>query len=294
MKSNNMIQLIPFVLALTFASMSFAKSPVFKVSKGDDHIYIGGTIHLLSESDYPLPTGFTTAFDAAEHVYFETDTSQMSSAEVQAQMGQMMALPEEKSLLTELSKETYARLEAHLNERGLDIAPFHQITPSAVSMSLTVFELQLLNLGNPKSGVDHFFNSKATEVGKKTFYLESLEEQIGFIGKFNSAEPNLIINAGLDDLNNLGKSWKEALAAWREGDLEAMGDRLGGESLQTKFPAIYKVLLTDRNNRWLNDIRTMFDSKEIELILVGALHLTSDDGLIQQLQKDGYTVEQLD
>jgi len=38
----------------------------------------------------------------------------------------------------------------------------------------------------------------------------------------------------------------------------------------------------------------MFDSKEIELILVGALHLTSDDGLIQQLQNDGYTVEQLD
>lgn len=294
MKSNNMIRLIAFVFSLTFVSISFAKSPVFKVSKGDDHIYIGGTIHLLSQNDYPLPTGFATAFDAAEHVYFETDTSQMSSAEVQAQMGQMMALPEEKSLLTELSKETYARLESHLNERGLDIAPFQKITPSAVSMTLTVFELQLLNLGNPKSGVDHFFNSKAIEAGKKTFYLESLEEQIGFIGKFNSAEPNLIINAGLDDLNNLGKSWKEALAAWREGDLEAMGDRLGGESLQTKFPAIYKVLLTDRNNRWLTDIRTMFDSKEIELILVGALHLTSDDGLIQQLQNDGYTVEQLD
>jgi len=213
MKSNNMIRLIAFVFSLTFVSISFAKSPVFKVSKGDDHIYIGGTIHLLSQNDYPLPTGFAT-----------------------------------KSLLTELSKETYARLESHLNERGLDIAPFQKITPSAVSMTLTVFELQLLNLGNPKSGVDHFFNSKAIEAGKKTFYLESLEEQIGFIGKFNSAEPNLIINAGLDDLNNLGKSWKEALAAWREGDLEAMGDRLGGESLQTKFPAIYKVLLTDRNN----------------------------------------------
>jgi len=281
-------------LGLLFSSLSLAKSPVYKVTKGDDHVYIGGTIHLLSESDYPLPSAFNQAFDGSEHIYFETDTSQGSSPEMQDKMGEMMALPEGETLKMQLNEKTYNRLERFLLERQLPIELFQTITPSAVSISLTVIELQRLGLGDAKSGVDQFYSSKTKEAGKDPFYLESLEEQISFLGQFNQADPNLIINANLDDLSKLTTNWKTAVKAWREGDLATMGESLGGSSLQTDFPAIYQVLLTDRNNRWLEKIETMFESKEIELVLVGALHLVNKEGLIEQLQKRGYDVEQLD
>jgi len=69
---------------------------------------------------------------------------------------------------------------------------------------------------------------------------------------------------------------------------------LGADSMRSNFPDMYKLLLTDRNNRWLIKIEEMFNSKEIEFVLVGALHLANDDGLIKSLDDAGYTIEQLD
>jgi len=114
-----------------------------------------------------------------------------------------------------------------------------------VTIALTVFELQRLNLGDPNNGVDHFFGVKTNEAEKESFYLESLEEQISFLGKFNDADPNVVVNANLDDLGSLTESWKDALSAWRKGDIKAMVDSLGADDLKTEFPEIYKVLLTE-------------------------------------------------
>jgi len=75
--------------------------------------------------------------------------------------------------------------------------------------------------------------------------------------------------------------------------LSVMAKELGGDKMKAQFPSIYKTLLTDRNERWLSDIYTMFETPEIELILVGAMHLVGDDGLIELLRAQGYVVEQL-
>ena len=294
MKFKNKIQIVTLLLALVFASHSFAKSPVFKISNGDDQVYVGGTIHLLSPDDYPLPKAFQQAFEASEHVYFEANIEQFSLPEVQAKMTASMALPEGQSLKTTLNEDTYAQLETFLTERNIPIAAFDQLSPAAVSLSLTVIELQRLGLGNPASGVDQYYTLKTKDAEKEPFYLETLDEQIGFISEINEAEPNLVISSSLESLVDLNSNWQKGLSAWREGDLEAMGASLGSEEMKADFPGIYKVLLTDRNERWLVEIKEMFNSEEVELVLVGALHLTDEDGLIEQLKEDGYTVEQLD
>ena len=294
MKYKTTTRLLTFAASLLLASSVIAKSPVFKVSKGDDYLFIGGTIHLLSPNDYPLPEAFDQAFNAAEHVYFETNIGEISLPEVQAKLAQVMTLPQGKTLQTELNDETYTKLEAFLNERQIPIIAFNQSTAGAVSITLTLLELQRLGLGDPNSGVDQFFESKTNEVNKSAFYLESLEEQIGFLGSFNSVDSNVVINSSLEDLSDLTKNWKEALNAWRAGDMELMSESIGGNDLKSEFPQIYKILLTDRNNRWVTEIKSMLKSKEIELVLVGALHLVNDDGLIEQLKSAGYKIEQLD
>ena len=43
-----------------------AQSSVWKVSKGGNTLYIGGTSHLLRTSDYPLPAEFDLAYAAAD------------------------------------------------------------------------------------------------------------------------------------------------------------------------------------------------------------------------------------
>ena len=107
-------------------------------------------------------------------------------------------------------------------------------------------------------------------------------------------DANEAVNANLDDIASLRKNWKSAVAAWRTGDFELMSQSLGGDKMKTEFPSIYKVLLTDRNNRWMSQIKPLFETEEVEFILVGALHLVEGNGLIKQLERDGYTVQQLD
>jgi len=281
-------------LAVGLPLSSNAESPVFKITKGDDYVYIGGTIHLLSESDYPLPAGFDIAFADAEQVFFEVDGHSLALPEVQAKMAQFMSLPAGQTLDTVLDKKTYQALSDFLTERQIPVQAFASLTPAGISLTLTVLELQRLGLGNPASGVDHFFQSKTEQDGSKsTDFLETADEQIGFLSKLNDVDPNALIQSSLEDLNTMQKDWKDGVNAWRNGNMARMSDVLGGDEMAERFPSIYKTLLTDRNHRWVTQIEPMFATSDIELLLVGALHLVGDDGLIELLKAKGYKVEQL-
>ncbi|MCL2480953.1 MAG: TraB/GumN family protein [Spirochaetaceae bacterium] len=60
------------IIVLFFALYLHAETSVWKISNGDNILYIGGTIHILRESDYPLPEPFYTAFDESEIIVFES------------------------------------------------------------------------------------------------------------------------------------------------------------------------------------------------------------------------------
>ena len=58
-----------------FISLSaVAETSLWRVSKGANELYIGGTVHVLSASDYPLPKAYDVAFNKATKLVFETDT----------------------------------------------------------------------------------------------------------------------------------------------------------------------------------------------------------------------------
>jgi uncharacterized protein YbaP (TraB family) len=48
-----------------------------------------------------------------------------------------------------------------------------------------------------------------------------------------------------------------------------------------------------RNSSWLPTVRELLDGTQDTLIVVGALHLVGDVGLIELLRGEGFEVEQL-
>jgi uncharacterized protein YbaP (TraB family) len=52
------------------------------------------------------------------------------------------------------------------------------------------------------------------------------------------------------------------------------------------------MLTTDRNRRWLPTLTGLLHERENYLVVVGALHLVGQDGLVHLLQQSGYRVEQ--
>ena len=71
-----------FVLLLSciiFNIPAFAKSPVWRISKDRNHVFIGGTIHVLSKSDFPLPEAFDSAFNNSNLLVLEADVQKLQT-----------------------------------------------------------------------------------------------------------------------------------------------------------------------------------------------------------------------
>ena len=78
-----------FVFAIYIAtsiSAVRAESSVWQVTSDNSTLFIGGTVHLLRPTDYPLPSEYEAAYLESEELYFETDISSMNDLSVQAKM----------------------------------------------------------------------------------------------------------------------------------------------------------------------------------------------------------------
>ena len=280
------------VLCCGVINNAVAKAPVWKVSKGEEHLFLGGTIHVLSTSDYPLPESFDSAFEQSQQVVFEIDIAQMSDPQLMQEMGAMLTFQDEQTLQSALSEKTYGRLDAFLTKRDLSIDHFQKLKPIGISLTLVTLEMQKLGLSDGV-GVDQFYYQRAAKEGKDIAALETLQEQMSFIAQMGAGNADALIESTLQDLQEMTEGWQKMSDAWRNGDVADMHELLV-EPMQEEFPSIYRVMLFERNNNWMKKIIPMFASKEIEFVLVGALHMVGKDGLLEQLQGRGYTIQQLD
>jgi hypothetical protein len=89
------------------------------------------------------------------------------------------------------------------------------------------------------------------------------------------------------------KRFDELHAFWRTGDAEAI-ERLMVDELMAKTPVSGKLLNEDRNRRWIPQIEALLSGGEDTLVIVGALHLVGDVGLVELLRARGYSVERVD
>lgn len=286
---------IIFVLmasCLFMPSSAFAKTAVWKASKDGNVVYLGGTVHLLSEVDYPLPKGFEKAYKKSQEIVLEADVSSTSDLSFQIKSLEVMTFQDHRSLSTVLDRKTYQAFSGLLNAKGIPIAVFEKFTPAGATLALTAIEMQKMGMVE-SLGVDKHFLMRAKADQKQTHYLETLDEQLGFIESMNSLDPNKLIQASIKEMNGIGEKMSSMLDAWKSGDLVDLED-VGIKEMQRDFPNMYQFMLVQRNNAWIKEINGFIESPEVEFLLVGALHMAGDDGLVAQLKSLGYRVEQLD
>jgi uncharacterized protein len=281
---------ILFFCVFIFALPAYANAPVWKVQKDGYQLFIGGTIHLLSASDYPLPPSFEQAYDQSERLVFETDIQKIKDPDYQLKMLSEMIFTDGNNLKQFLREDTYLALEKYCLSRGIPMAIITNFKPGMVAMMLTVLELQ--ELGIDAAGVDDFYNEKARQDGKKLGQLETAEQQFSFISTMGEGHEDDLISYTLEDIKKLPATWKKLKSAWRQGDLEKL-KKIALTPFIKDHPSIYDNLLVQRNNAWMPQIEALLRTKEVEFVLVGALHLVGDDGLLAQLSAKGYSVERL-
>ena len=273
-----------------FTSSVYAGAPVWKISKGGNTLYIGGTIHLLGQNDYPLPAAFEKAYKQSSKLVFEADILKFQSPEYQKIFMERITYQSGHTIKDVIRNDTFVALEKFFTDRDMALDPMLQFKPGMLIMMLTVIEMKRLNIAG--TGVDQFYINKGLK-DKKTFaFLEDIDEQLDFMVNMGKDNPDEMIKYTLRDINQLAPQLAAIKKSWRNGDNKEL-EKISLTPWKDGFPELYQTLLVKRNHKWLPKIERMLKTKEIEFVMFGALHLVGGDGVLKLLEAKGYRVEQL-
>ena len=281
---------LAFTSATTLASDQDATTSVWEVSKGEDVVYIGGTIHILPISEFPLPEVFTSTYEKSDTLVFEAELPDPADLAAQQKMMAALAYSNGKTLKDELSGETYDALSTYLSAFGANADQLAGFRPGMVATTLVAMEAQRNQLAG--EGVDAYFTQLAKRDDKSREYLESLDFQIQMLANMGKGEEDRLISETLATLPELKTMLTQTIKAWRVGDTAQINE-LVIDTFKRESPASFDEVFTQRNQNWIPHIEAMFGDDDQEFVLVGAGHLVGQDNVLKLLEAKGYKVVQL-
>lgn len=272
-----------------YEKSTLAKGFLWKATKGDDSIYLIGTMH-------PDKSNINYLNNTMEKVLNETDSLALeinfSDEKVQKTIEKLdeentyLKSGELKDLLTEPEQE---KLEKILESVDLNYNDVKNLTPKAV-LSLITAEIYA-RAGYTGTTSDMYLQNIYNLNKKKIVSLETIEEQEkltdltttdlkDFIKAFNEKT----IENDINDIN-------EVMDAFIKSDFKFMEDRVENQYRQDE--EFYNKISKDRNIKMANKIDELAKENDKYAVAVGTLHFFGKDSIIKQLEDKGYKVTKL-
>ena len=279
---------LSFAASVLAADVAAASACVWKVTAPNGGTaYLGGSIHALRSTDYPLPAAFNRAFDASERIVFEVDQSALARS-----TGSMMKAgqyPRGDSLRNHVDPRTYSYVRRLFGMMRVPEAEFSRFRPWYI----------VLNLQAPGSrsgfsgslGVDEFLLRRARANRKPVSGLESLDEHLAVFSGLNDQQSELLLLFTLvpqGDQTEEGMPW---LQAWRAGDADKIESMM--REGYKEFPSFENRLLAMRNRRWIPKIEGYLQSGHTYFVVAGAAHFGGPEGVLALLRARGYSITQM-
>jgi uncharacterized protein YbaP (TraB family) len=267
-----------------------AASPVWAIRGPHSTLYLAGSVHLLPANDSTLPPGFAHAYADSKRLVMEMDLGKIDPLAVASWMMEHGALPRGTSLRSILGEQRYTRVSSVAADLGVSTEILDTQAPWVVGLELT--DLEYLHQGfDPQQGVEEQLVRRAENDGKPTAGLETLSEELGGLEALSREDQVRMLDQTMDELKDSQEEMREILAAWRSGNAAKLATLLSSE--YSSFPALYRPLVTERNQRWLPQIEQLLKGDDNCMVIVGSLHLVGDGGLLDLLRKDGFAPTQL-
>lgn len=280
--------LFSFLLCLLLPLTALADPAFYRVSKGDEQHWLMGSIHAGKPTLYPLPEPVERAWQQSRALVMEVDMNSISQEQWQG-MASLTQLNDGKSLKEYLPAELYQRTLMAGIRYGLDEATlsplrpwFAAITLTQAAMAKTGFDSQL--------GIDQHFAGLAAKEGKPVVGFETLLEQLGYLASVGDNQ-TLMLASTLDELPMLENAFTAVMKAWQQGDeatlINLLKEEMAPPALQSWME---QTLLAERNRNWLKKWPSLPNES---FIVVGALHLYGEQGLLAQLEQQGWRITPL-
>jgi uncharacterized protein len=282
--ANRFVAVIALVMTCFVPRAAVALSCVWRVTSPNGAIlYLGGSVHALRSTDYPLPTAYTRAFDASSHLVFEDDPKASSQgAKALLRAG---TYPKGDTLKNHVDPRTYNYIRRFFALVNVPEDKFAKYRPWLINIMLSSPSFE-----NWQLGVEQYLQRRA-KGAKAMSGLESQKEHNSFFVDLNDREAEALLLILFIVASQGETGGGSMIQAWRRGDADAL-NRMLQESFRD-FPSLGKRLIDVRNRNWIPKIEGYLRSGKTYFVVVGGGHMGGPNGLLAMLRARGYKIEQL-
>lgn len=280
-----------------------SKGLMWKVTKGENTLYLLGSIHIGDTNLYPLQQTVKDAFKESDVLVVEANV--LGNQEGLDDFIKAAMYADGTKLQDNVSEETYKKCMKVLEQYGFPADTYDQFKPWVIANELSVVAASNANSLEEGAqagalGIDMYFLTTGMLIDKPVVELEGMMYQAGLFNGLSSEMQEEQLNAALDSILNPdseeASQTVEALNLWLEqwykGDIAGFASSFATdvEASQGEFEA----MLFGKRDKDMADKLAGFlekDGKTTYFVVVGAGHLVVKDTVIDQLKNKGYVVE---
>lgn len=273
----------------TLTTGALAQPALWEVSDGDSSIWLFGSVHLLQPNTNWRSALLDKVIAKADRVYFETDIGPAAQAKIMP-LTFDLGFNRDGRLLSEIiGPEMTADVRAAAAAYDLPMPTLLTMKPWMAATTLSMGPL--LDTGyQAELGVDLTLSTELPE--DKKGYLETPEQQLGFLANGDEAEQIAMLRATLDTLDVMAADIDSMIDAWLNGQPEILGE-VFMEQMGDYDSGMVERIIDLRNHDWTDQIEAMLARNERALLVVGAAHLVDEISVVRLLEQRGHTSTRL-
>jgi uncharacterized protein YbaP (TraB family) len=283
-------------------SVPFPRGNHWRATRGDEVITIIGTYHFDDPRHAATLDAITPALTSATTVLVEAGPEEEKALLdlIARDPGKMMIM-DGPTLLERLPAETWENLSAALSARGVPGFMAAKMQPWYVAAMLAIPPCAIAQMADPK-GLDGMVIDSALAAGVPVRALEPFDTIFTLFGAFSDEEVVAMIDSTLA-MEDRAEDYSATLAdSYFAGESRMIWEYMRDESrnlpgytperVDTEFARMEELLMAARNRAWI-PVLTEAAAKGPVFTAFGALHLSGDEGVLNLLQSEGYTLEEL-
>lgn len=252
--------------------------------------HVFGTIHLIGKEDFFLPENLKPAFAKAEKIVFEINTDEMFDLSTQISLLFNSFMDGNVRLRDLLSSEDYALVKGHFDNLGLPMMLIDRIKP----MILSVLASEDLSSGGMRSGSTMSYELELTDMARQARKpidgLETVDFQMSMFDSIPyQAQARMLVDA-IRGAGNEGGDFDQLVELYKNQDLQGMEAAIKSDTVG--IGEYDQLLLVQRNRNWIPIMAKMMATQP-SFFAVGAAHLAGQQGVINLLRQEGYTLKPL-
>ena len=280
------VVLLFFLAAITLADTGRSHGLLWELSKtGQQPAYLFGTIHSEDPAVVELPATVKQAFDASNSVVLEmlldTDTMRYSST--------AMLMLDGRSLTDMVGMPLYKKVSAAIASRGIPELVLNRMKPWAAAVTLSTPALETGQI------LDLVLYQEALQQDKAVYGLETVQEQLDLFDSMSESDQVTLLRDAVNKFPELDALHAELLEVYKQRDLEGLL-AINETSMQAEDQRLAKEfqrrVIDDRNHRMAERMQPYLRQGKA-FVAVGALHLPGEQGLLNLLEQQGYTVRRV-